>query len=144
MYGITRNDNDVKKIHSWHVAITRRGIQYNKHFSDGVYGDKQTAFNTAKEYRDSIISKRPHYKKKDVYSKVRRNNQSGIAGVGRYANPGRNGKLYWYWVACWTEDNGSRKQRKFSINIYGEDGAFDHAVKLRRKMLSKMNREWRK
>ena len=132
------------KTHSWHVQLTRKGLQYNKHFSDGVYGGKQTALNAAKEYRDNLISKHPHYKKKDVCSKVRKNNQSGIAGVGKYAYPGRNGKLYWFWLACWTDDNGSPKKRKFSVNMYGDDEAFDHAVALRKKMLSKMSGEWRK
>jgi hypothetical protein len=124
------------------VQLTRKGLQYNKHFSDGVYGGKQKALNAAKEYRKSIISKHSHYTKKDVCSKVRRNNQSGIPGVGKYSYNGRNGKLYWFWLAYWTDENGSRRQRKFMINTYGEDEAFDHAVKLRQKMLSKMSEEW--
>jgi hypothetical protein len=144
MYGITRIDKEINRTHSWHVHLTRRGIHYNKHFSDGVYGGKQEALNAAKEYKDSIISKHSHYTKKDVCSKVRRNNQSGIAGVGKYASPGRNGKLHWFWLAYWTDENGSRRQRKFMISTYGEDEAFDRAVKLRKKMLSKMSEEWHK
>ena len=70
MYGITRIDNDTNKTHSWHVTISRRGIQYTKHFSDGVYRGKRKALNAAKEYKDSIVSKHPHYKKKDICSIV--------------------------------------------------------------------------
>lgn len=141
---MTRIDNDTNRTHTWQVVIWRKGLQYYKHFSDGVYGGKQKALSAAKEYTDSIVSKYPHYKKKDFCSKVRSNNQSGVAGVGKYAYKGKSGNIYWYWVAYWTDGDGSRRQRKFMINTYGEDEAFDRAVKLRKKMLSKMNGEWRK
>lgn len=52
-------------------------------------------------------------------------NSSGITGVSRQGN---------YWRANWNE-NGKTKGKLFSINIYGEDKAFDLAVKYRESMI---------
>ena len=46
----------------------------------------------------------------------------------RWKNPVRAG----YWLAKWPIDGGNPKQRKFSIQKYGERGAYLKAVRARR------------
>jgi hypothetical protein len=44
----------------------------------------------------------------------------------------------WFWVASWVLPDGRAKRVKFSVNKYGEEGAFRRAVKMRRAALKQM------
>lgn len=41
-------------------------------------------------------------------------------------------KQRWFWAASWPLPSGRRKRVKFSVNEYGEEGAFKMALRLAR------------
>lgn len=140
IYGIRRVDSDSSHTHAWVVTISRRRRKFVKHFTDGVYGGKRKALAAAIAYRDQVISRNPPMTLKEFCSVMKRNNRSGISGVCRYASgdPRQDGKLRWYWVARWSPEPGKNKQIKFSVNRYGEKGAFQRAVLARKKALAQL------
>ncbi len=113
---------------------------YVKHFTDGVYGGKRKALAAAIAYRDHIIAQYPPLTLKEFCSVIKRNNRSGISGVCRYAprEPRQDGELRWYWIATWSPVPGKTKQIKFSVDRYGEEGAFKRAVRARKNALAQL------
>lgn len=142
VYGISRVDNATSRTHGWLVTIQRRGVIYRKHFSDGVHGGKAKAFAAAKAYRDEVVANYPPLSMQEYSSIVKSNNRSGVVGVCRYcASETRDlpeEKQRWFWVASWPLADGRRKRVKFSINKYGEDGAFEMALNARNDALAKL------
>jgi len=66
-----------------------------------------------------------------------------VVGVCRYcASETRDmpeEKQRWFWVASWPLPSGRRKRVKFSVNKYGEEGAFKMALKSRKDALKKLD-----
>ena len=65
------------------------------------------------------------------------NNTSGCTGVSRQME---DGKVIAY-VASWMKLDGKRKTKYFSVNKYGEDGAFLLACEVRNKAIGKLNKQ---
>ncbi|KAA3651237.1 AP2/ERF family transcription factor [Denitromonas sp.] len=143
VYGISRVDNEASRTHGWLVTIQRRGVIYRKHFSDGVFSGKRKAFAAAKTYRDEVIAAHPPLSMQEYSSIRKKNNRSGVVGVCRYcASETRDlpeDKQRWFWVASWPLPDGRRKRVKFSVNKYGEEGAFKLALEARNEALNKLN-----
>lgn len=140
---IYRIDHDKSHTHSWYVTIQRRGRVYHRHFTDSIYGGKSKALNAAKGYRDSLINcLRPLTRPE--YCRIRKkNNRSGVSGVTRIdAGENSRGRRYHrrYWLAQWPIGNGKARKKKFSIQRYGERGAFQRALRARREALKRLAR----
>lgn len=135
MRNITRTDYDLKRTHGWLVRVQHMGQTHIKFFSDGVHGGKRKALAVAKEYRESIqrLEGGEHW----IWSRsiVRKNNTSGIPGVGRYT---RMDTQQVYWCAHWTEQDGTRRQRKFAVTQYGERRARQLAIEERTMQLKRL------
>lgn len=143
VYGISRVDNEASRTHGWLVTIQRRGVIYRKHFSDGIHGGKKKAFVEARNFRDDVVARHPPLSMQEYSSIVKRNNRSGVVGVCRYcASETRDlpeDRQRWFWVASWPLPDGRRKRVKFSVGKYGEEGAFERALKARTEALDKLN-----
>ena len=143
VYGISRVDNEASRTHGWLVTIQRRGVIYRKHFSDGVFNGKRKAFSAAKAYRDEVIAEHPPMSLQEYSSIRKKNNRSGVVGVCRYcASETRDlpeDKQRWFWVASWPLPDGRRKRVKFSVNKYGEEGAFERALAARNEALEQLD-----
>jgi hypothetical protein len=129
---------------SWLVTIQRRGRVYHRHFSDRVHGGKRKALEAAKAYRHRLASKLPPLSRQEVCAIKKKNNRSGISGVMRVdVLEKKRDKLYRrvYWDAQWPIGNGKARHKKFSVNKYGERGAFLLAVKARRQALQSFGRQ---
>jgi len=96
----------------------------------------------AKKYRNQLVALHPPLNRKEFCESKRRNNQSGITGVYKYAKPYklRDGtiKKIWYWEANWPVKNGQSNHKAFRISIYGEQGAKQRAIKARKKGMSEV------
>jgi hypothetical protein len=123
---IGRVDLEDKGDHAWIVTLQRKGAVVVKRFADGVYGGKRKALKAAVEYRDSILARdKPFDHQIWIRTRLRKNNRSGIPGVGRYEvvdNP-RTGNVREFWLASWVDERGASRKRKFSITRYGEEEA---------------------
>lgn len=148
MYGIKRIDHPGSHTHSWHVTIQRRHRVWTRHFSDRAYGGKKQALVAAIAYRDHLLLRYPAYSRRVFCSIKKKNNRSGVSGVTRIEhyelNRGRK-RLRVYWVARWPVSPGRAKQKKFSVRVYGESGAFRLALKARNQGLRALRNEpWRR
>ena len=104
-------------------------------FSDNILGGKQKALSAALEYRDELILAAPAAERNLWHRTiVRRNNTSGIPGVGLYKRTNGSEK----WVACWIDENGIRKSRTFSVSIYGKRKAKQLAIAERQRQLERI------
>lgn len=123
---ITRIDNDLGGDHAWVVTLRRKGTSVVKRFSDGVYGGKQKALKAAVKYRDSFLARdNPFEQQIWTRTRIRKNNTSGIPGVGRYEvmdNP-NSGSVRAFWLDSWIDEHGASRKRKFSVARYGEEEA---------------------
>jgi hypothetical protein len=136
IYGVTRVDNETSRTHGWLVTIQRRGVIFRKQFSDGVLGGKARSLAAAKAYRDEIVAKHPPLSRREHAEILKKNNKSGVVGVCRYCAAEtpckQSAERRWFWVASWVLPDGRAKRVKFSVQKYGEEGAFKLAVKARR------------
>jgi len=135
---IHRIDNERSRTHAWRVHIQRRNRVVIRYFSDNRYGGKQAAIKAALRYRDALL-KDSRERRDNLWrrNRKRRNNTSGIVGVGRYISCDRKGnrvreRIYWH--AFWDGSDG-RRQRKFSVNRYGERRARELACRARSQAL---------
>ena len=121
--------------------MQRKGQIIVKTFSDGVFGGKRKALKAAVDYRDSLLLQ--HSPVEDqiwVCNRLRKNNTSGIPGVGRYEVIGnRNtGRRDAFWLASWTNEEGRGRKRKFYVSCYGEQEAKRLAIAERNTQLKRV------
>ena len=131
MYGISRIDDEEYRTHAWRVSLRRRRIMYVKNFADKKCGGKRKALRLARAYRDELIRKIRPLSRKEFSGIRRRNNRTGVVGVCRYSKSYtlRDGtvRYSWYWEAIWPTAPGKSEIVRFSINKFGEAGAFNRA-----------------
>jgi len=139
---IQRIDNESNRTHAWLVVVQRRGKIYSKMFSDGRHGGKRKALQAAVAYRDKLIQRHPPLSKKAFVSILKKNNRSGVPGVCRIESitPLRDGSesCRVYWVASWAISYKRNRQIKYSVDRYGEEGAFKRACATRRRMVRQL------
>lgn len=135
---ISRIDDDKKRHHAWIVTVQRRGEAVVRSFSDGIYGGKEEALTAAIAHRDLLLSQHSQFEHQVwVRTRLRRNNTSGIPGVGRYetlANA-KTGRRAAFWLASWIDEHGIGRKRKFLISHYGERRAKQLAIAERKRQL---------
>jgi hypothetical protein len=138
---IIRINHERSRTHGWRVTLQRKGKIIVKTFSDGIYGGKRKALNAAIDCRGVLLSQ---YSTLDhqvwVRTRLRRNNTSGIPGVGRYeilANP-NTGRRSTFWLASWVNEQGASRKRKFYVSCYGERQAKRLAITERERQLNRV------
>lgn len=136
---IARIDNETSRTRAWLVRVQRNSNTISKMFTDGVYGGKHQALQAAIIFREQVLTVVPNYeyqmRRRNV---VRRNNKSGIAGVGRYEVKSVTGRIRSFWLARWDDERGICRLRKFSVKRYGERKAKQLAIAERRRQLAQV------
>ncbi len=135
LHHIHRIDHAPKRTHAWVVQVQRRGEITIRCFTDGRYDGKRAARRAAIRFRDAALrgAQDQHYWLW-CRNRKRRNNTSGIVGVGRYVSRERvRGSIIERvsWQAFWDGPDGRRHSRKFSVNLYGERRAREMARRAR-------------
>ena len=136
---LQRIDDERSRTHAWRAQVQRRHRVMIEHFSDGVYGGKQEALKAARRWRETMLTEL-HNRRYELWRRncKRRNNTSGVVGVGRYVSRERNGRAVIErisWQAFWDGSDGRRHGRKFSVDKYGERRARELACQTRRAAL---------
>lgn len=138
---IIRVDHEASRTHAWRVTLQRHNNIAVRTFSDSIYGGKRKALKAAVEYREELLRRySPYAHAIWVRTRLRRNNRSGIPGVGRYEqldNP-KTGYVRVFWLASWINEQGASRKRKFSVSLYGERHAKRLAVAERERQLSRV------
>lgn len=139
LHHVRRKDSERSRTHGWLAQVQRRHRVAIRLFSDRRYGGSHAALRAALAFRDSALV-RLHDARYALWrrNRKRRNNTSGIVGVGRYAVRQRSSRTILerrYWQAFWNGADGKRHSRKFSVAAYGEAGAKALAIQARRAAL---------
>lgn len=132
MTGIYRFDQCGR--HRWQVALQRQNRMYRQEFSDHRYGGTAQALEAAQAYRDDVLAQHPGMSRRAQCAILKKNNRTGVSGVTRSVVVDRRLKTVGptaYWVARWPTERGKATQRRFSVNRFGEWGAFLKAVEAR-------------
>ena len=127
----------------WEVRMQRRGEKTEKFFSDNGFGGKNKSLRVAKEFRDSLESKLRKYTVEELSANPSVRNQSGVVGVRLHQQKDVRGDYeyhYWYWVAQWTDKNGKRRTKSFSVHQHGDKEAYRLAVSARKKGVQEASR----
>ena len=133
---IKRVDTDYNRTHAWVAQVMRQGQTVIKMFTDGVCGGKAKALAQAKAWLAQMITPLAEFDNQMWRRNIkRRNNKSGIVGVHRMV---RSESGVACWIASWTDENGISRSRKFSTRVWGERGAKQKAVELRRTELLRL------
>ncbi len=117
------------------VTLRRRHQNHTAWFGQHRYGTELRALAAAQRWRDALIAENRPISKREFVAKIRRNNTSGVAGVRRVirAFTLTSGKPVEYavWAArpprCLKVSG-----RSFRVDKYGEEGARERAIALRR------------
>ena len=127
--------------HGWEVRITRRGKKVAKYFSDKDYRGKRGSLAAAKTFRDEQIAKLRPYTRLELVKRAE-SRSGNVPGVRLRENVvEKNGWQYTYqtWEASWTPAQGGRRiKRQFSVNKYGDEKAYNLAVKTRKQALREL------
>lgn len=138
---IWRIDDEINNSHCWRFQMVRNNQKVSKQFSDSVYGGTRKTLQVAIRYRDEILAKTDLFEQQiRIRTELRRNNKSGYSGVRRYekgSKPGSKSHQV-YWSATWTNEDGVKHSRSFSINLYGEEDAKQLAIAERERQLLKV------
>ena len=138
---ITRIDHEASRTHAWRTTLQRWNGITVKTFSDAVHHGKRNALKSALEYRNTLLREQSPFKHHIwVRTRLRKNNTSGIPGVGRYdvVVDSKTGRRQVFWLAFWVDERGLRRQRKFFISSYGERQAKRLAIAERKRQLNRV------
>ena len=138
---IKRIDQTESRTHAWFVTLQRWNQTHNKMFSDALHGGKRKALKAAIAYRDALLAQHSTLEHQLwIRTRIRKNNTSGIPGVCRYERAGRAPTEHRsaYWLACWVNEHGQSRQRKFAVSIHGERQAKALAIAERARQLKRV------
>jgi hypothetical protein len=141
--GISRIDNEEKHTHGWYVRVCYDRKMHSRFFSDAKHGGKEKSLKQAVKHRNELEKEigKPRTDRNIVVSNSR--NTTGIIGVQRTlkkissktdAGP-LAGAVY---EVTWSPEPSVLRKTAFSVERYGEEGAFQKAVALRQKVEKKI------
>lgn len=138
---ISRIDHEASRTYAWRTTLQRWNGITVKTFSDSVHHGKRNALKAALEYRNTLLLRHSPFKHHVwLRTRLRKNNTSGIPGVGRYevVADSKTGRRQVFWLAFWVDESGVRRQRKYFISIYGERRAKRLAMAERKRQLNRV------
>lgn len=127
----------------WEVRIQRRGKKTEKFFADNRYAGKRNSLKAAQQFRDEIERTTQGYTVQELAARPSARNKSGVVGVRLHQQKDQRGEYeyqYWYWVAQWTDAQGRRRTKSFSIHQHGDEKAWKLACEARQQGLEQASR----
>jgi len=121
--GISRIDSPTSGV-GWYARVTFQGKTHSKYFADGVHGGTEPALKKAVRWRNAKekeVGKLPGVRQIPT---LPASSRTGVKGVYRSKNS---------YVVAWSPKKGKLVREFISIREFGDEGALDRAVKLRRK-----------
>lgn len=125
--GYSRVDSETNNAHGWLVRIKRGEERRSRFISDSTHGGKRKSEKVAKAVYDEWVEELPE--PETSLDKLGKRNTTGTVGVhhswdqdNRFPNC-----KYESYVASWVDEDGKRRNIRFSINKYGKKAAFELA-----------------
>lgn len=134
---------DSNDTHGWFLRMYRDGDTYSKFFSDSRYQGKEEALQAAIDYKCRFEAKYPAHTSpltKGFRDKPQKNNSTGVVGVSEtfIRSRGRGQRKIPCFAVSWRPKPNLARTKKFSIEKYGRDEAFQMAVEFRKEKEEEM------
>lgn len=134
---------DSNGTHGWFLRLYRKGETFSKFFSDSRYQSKEAALEAAKDYKRHFEKKYPAHASplnRGFRDKPQKNNSTGVVGVSEtfIRSRGREQRKIPCFAVSWRPAPNVARTKKFSIEKYGRDEAFQMAVKFRKEKENEM------
>lgn len=127
-----------KRRNRYRILISHNKKQYQESFYfDNRESDEIKARQAAITRWAQLRERFPVLDKRKFREVVRRPSGSGLSGV-RLLSKTVNKKKYEFWTATWTDLDGTRTTRSFSVNKYGEKEAKKLAIEVREVALNEI------
>jgi hypothetical protein len=122
--------------HGWLVRIKRGDTRKSRFISDSTHGGKRKAMLVAKQVYEQWTAEMPEPDTSE--NKIGARNTSGVVGVhfSHDVDERYPGCEYDSYVASWLDEDGRRRNIRFSCSKYGKKGAFELACIARDKKLA--------
>jgi hypothetical protein len=119
----------------WLVRIKRGDERKSRFISDSTHGGKRKAMLVAQQVYEEWVAEMPA--PETSAGKIGKRNSSGVVGVhySHDVDERYPGCEYESYVASWLDEDGRRKNMRFSCHKYGDD-AFELACLAREKKLA--------
>jgi len=116
----------------WTVVVIRGGIRFSDYFGDAVWGGRGPALVAAQHFRDRLMKRIGGDGRTRSRVPAGRTSTTGVVGVSRETHP-VGGRVYHRFVATWPDaSTGRMRRRRFQIERYGKQAAFELALEARR------------
>lgn len=126
LHNVSRTKPDERR-QGWRVSIRGKGQRFQRFFPDEKYSGEEGSKRAAVAYREWVFEEHQ-------LSRKGRYNRSGVVGVSRTTRTQRRGDKEYvthYWQAAWKGPDGRQRTKRFNINKYGEEQAFELAKQAR-------------
>jgi hypothetical protein len=117
-----------KQTHGFQVHFSRGDSSWTKHFTDGVYGDKELAREAARRFRDQLAPMLPDSKDKVAY-------RDGAVGYVFRERPNKDGTITRYISASARDRKRHAVNRQFRIKDDDLQAAVNEALAWRRSVI---------
>lgn len=130
MEAVRRLEAPERNFFGWVARYRHRGSWAQRYFADDRFGGRDAAFLAARTLQEADPELR--VEAIDVARRLRSrlNSEAGVVGVSRVTAPGRPAN----WMAYWTDAQGKRRFKRFSVGVHGEEEALRLAVEHRTAM----------
>lgn len=127
---VRRVDLSDRQLVGWNVQFQRGREAVSRYFADAAHGGREEARAAALRFASEREQDGGELVALLRRLSPRKDTRSGMPGVARYVRfpPDRGA----FWLAHWTDPDGYRVRKKFSITVHGEDTARELAIEARR------------
>lgn len=130
MESVRRLDAPERNFFGWVVRYLHRGSIMQRYFADERFGSSEAARAAA----EALLAADPQLRIEAIAvarrMRSRLKSEAGVIGVSRVVAPGRPAN----WMAYWTDADGQRRYKRFSVRVHGEEEALRLAVEHRAAM----------
>lgn len=126
----------------YNARYTREGVTFSQTFLVSKFGSWDAAFDAAKEWHENARHVLPPMDRREFAEIRKANNASGTTGVFRTFEKQKDGRVYFYWAACWCPTKGVKRYRRFYVKKYGEEKAKELAIEARQKAIENLDPQW--
>ena len=130
MESVRRLDAPERGFFGWVARYRHRGEWLPRYFADDRFGGRDAALAAAQAFQDLDPEVRVEAVAVARRQRSRLNSEAGVVGVSRVIAPGSPAN----WMAYWTDAEGKRRYKRFSVGLYGEEEALRLAVQHRAAM----------
>jgi hypothetical protein len=108
----------------WHPLSGERG--YTEFFADGSYGGESESKRAARRRRDELFAQE-RLSLRLRGATTNKLNTTGLVGVGLGFDVSAKGEGAFFWIAHWSDEDGTKRRKRFHVGVHGFESALEQA-----------------